>query len=333
MSTGRLLDRSANGAGRAIVAAQLARWRAAERKLALRAGPTVLHDFRVALRRLRSTLRAYRPYLVHPQGLRRRLRRLARSTNESRNLEVWRGWLSEQARGMTLRQAVGVKWLRARLAAEQRQANSYVRGRIKDWFPELRAELRQVTSHAPPNRPGAPKHRSGTALAKAIRSDTRVLLTQLESVVSMEDRFAAHRARIAAKRLRYLLEPFRDELRGAATVLRQIERLQDALGELHDAHVFADALRAALVEASQQRSRAASERVLPWPGPDETSGRPAPPGSRTGLLLLVRRLRMDGDGRFRELKTHWLSGGLDELRARLETLARHCASVNRGGRI
>lgn len=322
-----MLSGSAATAGRAISAEQLKRWLASERKLARRQGPTALHDFRVALRRLRSTLRAFRPYLQHPKGLRRRLRRLAQSTNESRNLEVWRGWVTAQARNLTLRQKAGVGWLRARLAAEQRLANAQVRERVSDWLPRLRSELRQVTNQVPRHRHHLRRERAIGAVARVIRAELRTLATQLDSVSSMKDRQAAHTARIAAKRMRYLIEPLREELPGAGTALRQLERLQDILGEVHDAHVFADSLRAKLSEATQQRSLAASRQVLPWPSENEVPRRPAPPAARTGLLTLARRLRRDGEKRFLRLEEWRMSGELERLGAAVRR------TVNRGGRI
>src|SRR5439155_912375 len=57
-----------------------------------------LHDFRVAMRRLRSTLRAYQPQraALLPAKLRRRLRELARPTGEARAVEVQIAWLERR---------------------------------------------------------------------------------------------------------------------------------------------------------------------------------------------------------------------------------------------
>src|SRR5881394_3315471 len=57
-----------------------------------------LHDFRVAIRRLRSCVRTYRRQLDSSvnRTLRRRLQRFARAAGASRDLEVHIQWLSDQ---------------------------------------------------------------------------------------------------------------------------------------------------------------------------------------------------------------------------------------------
>lgn len=57
---------------------------------------------------------------------------------------------------------------------------------------------------------------------------------------------ALHDLRIAVKRLRYLLE-----LTGPAEPVRQLKRLQDALGEIHDCDVQLPPLRALAREATE----------------------------------------------------------------------------------
>src|SRR5688500_14732966 len=63
---------------------------AARDRLGVTDDTEALHDFRVALRRLRSTIRAYDSLLEDTVGnrLQKLLRRVARSTGPSRDLEV-----------------------------------------------------------------------------------------------------------------------------------------------------------------------------------------------------------------------------------------------------
>jgi CHAD domain-containing protein len=49
----------------------------------------------------------------------------------------------------------------------------------------------------------------------------------------------AHAARIAMKRLRYLLEPFGSSSRLAATAVLRLTAAQDAFGRLHDIQLLA----------------------------------------------------------------------------------------------
>src|ERR1700739_69868 len=82
-----------------VVALTLLRDAATTRARLIDPGDTeALHDFRVAVRRLRSWLRAYRPYLgdsVRDKN-RRRLRAVARATSLARDTEVHLQWLHEQ---------------------------------------------------------------------------------------------------------------------------------------------------------------------------------------------------------------------------------------------
>jgi len=57
-----------------------------------------LHDFRVGLRRLRSAIQAYRPYLKNnvPKKTRKEFRSLAASTNAARDTEVQLAWIRAQ---------------------------------------------------------------------------------------------------------------------------------------------------------------------------------------------------------------------------------------------
>ena len=80
-----------------------------------------LHDFRVALRRLRTTLRAYRPLFEDsvrgkPHKL---LGEIAEGTNRVREAEVALEWLRPLATGMTPGERVGLQWLVDRVDARR----------------------------------------------------------------------------------------------------------------------------------------------------------------------------------------------------------------------
>ena len=92
-----------------------------------------LHDFRVALRRGRSVLRAYRPWLGDILGKRvRRLKRLARSTNSARDAEVMLAWIRTERR-LRARARPGFAWLEHWLAT-----------RCEASYEELRRALDRV---------------------------------------------------------------------------------------------------------------------------------------------------------------------------------------------
>ena len=98
-----LLDLPAEEAARLIALALLDRTADAARRLADPTDPMALHDFRVAIRRLRSCLQAYRPEIDGSlsRRLRRRLTRLAQITRRSRDLEVHLAWERAQEPSLT----------------------------------------------------------------------------------------------------------------------------------------------------------------------------------------------------------------------------------------
>jgi len=83
-----LLARPVPAAVALIAVARLDEARAASARLDGREDPEALHDFRVALRRLRTLLRAYRQEAgdVTPKKLQRRLRDLTRDTSAGLSL-------------------------------------------------------------------------------------------------------------------------------------------------------------------------------------------------------------------------------------------------------
>ena len=52
-----------------------------------------------------------------------------------------------------------------------------------------------------------------------------------------------HQARIAAKRLRYLIERAEHAVVGAPAMVRDLKQFQDLAGDAHDVHVFSRELR------------------------------------------------------------------------------------------
>src|SRR5256712_6260613 len=98
-----------------------------------------LHDFRVALRRLRTVLRSFRPELgdAVAKKLQRRLRDVTRATSAGRDAEVQLAWVRSHRPEPGRRSGPGLPWLLTRL--EDRQNRAYV-----DIRPEIPPEFRQI---------------------------------------------------------------------------------------------------------------------------------------------------------------------------------------------
>src|SRR5437016_10218949 len=146
-----LLAAPAPGAAHRIALSLLDAATAARERLPDTGDAEALHDFRVAIRRLRSTLRAYQPQLeaVVPAKLRRRLRDLARATGEARDVEVQISWLERRRDELPPGRRAGVSWLLARLGQRRERAYRDIRERIAPKFDRLARRLRRALGSAP----------------------------------------------------------------------------------------------------------------------------------------------------------------------------------------
>ncbi len=295
-----------------------------------------LHDFRVGLRRLRSCLQAYAGPLGDgvPKKLARRLKRLAGSTGAGRDTEVQIEWLRAQAPVLGSFHRSGLRWLLARLEARREAAYRSIEERAAGRFDELAAALRErlsvYTAEVRLDR-GEPERREtlGAATAVVLERDVAELRARLAAIDGAGDVDRAHRARIAAKRLRYLLEPLADELAplDAATrpLVKRVKGLQELLGELHDAHILADELAAALAAAAEERAAALLAATLA-PHPDAKLLRAEQRrGREAGLLALARLNRERRERVYREVADGWLDGRSDDLLDEVAGLGRALA--------
>jgi CHAD domain-containing protein/CYTH domain-containing protein len=232
---------------------------AARSRLASPSETEALHDYRVALRRLRSCLRAYRKHLrstVSRKSL-QQLRRLARGTNESRDLEVHLAWLVEQRDRVGIAEQPGVSWTLGRLTEAKRRGWDEMLRQDQSLFPKLHDRLVVQLSAFPTTIRLDSDHggRSTAAVtASRVRAASGRLRKRLLEVHGYASETAIHRARIAAKHLRYLLEPFAGRVPGGNAVIDRLKALQDALGDVHDAHVFLAELRESLPAARDAAS-------------------------------------------------------------------------------
>jgi CHAD domain-containing protein len=200
---------------------------AAER-VASDSDPEALHDFRVALRRLRSVLRAYRSCLRKlPKKWRRQLKRVVRTTSAGRDSEVFLAWLDIQS-SLPETEYAAHEWLRKRLEAMRDAAYAQLRTQALTDFTVLSQHLRQVLAV---NRS---KLSNGEVMADHIRAQTARVTADLARVHSAADTEAIHDARIQAKRLRYLIEPSSPRLPGARAGVKRLKTFQDEAGELCD---------------------------------------------------------------------------------------------------
>jgi CHAD domain-containing protein/CYTH domain-containing protein len=266
-----------------------------------------LHDFRVALRRLRSTVRACAEQLEDSVGGkdRRRLKALARATGDSRDGEVMIGWMEARGDRLSDAERPGLEWLLERLRARQEKLDRDLRDEVAHDFGRERRRLeRRLSTYEAHVSADDPREepRMGAVVAELVVAHADDLRRRLDASGSIQEQEALHEGRISAKRLRYLLEPFADELPDAAWTVKRLKRLQDTLGEMHDAHV------AGLLIGSER-----AEAALTDP--------PAEPDPLPGLDALAAAARKEVERLYAEACVNWLGGRAGELFARIEVVA------------
>jgi CHAD domain-containing protein/CYTH domain-containing protein len=225
-------------------------------RLADPSDPDGLHDFRVAIRRLRSCLRAYEPDIrstVRTRTL-RQLERVADATRESRDLQAHLAWLTEQRERLTPDGQPGLAWMIGRLEQRRRRAWDEMRDEIDGTFPSMAERLHRelvrfrTTVHLDDS---APRQTMARVTTRRLADAADRLQRRLSRVNQIADEEPIHRARIAAKRVRYLLEPFAEDFDGGPAIIDRLKELQDGFGDVHDVHVFAPILADAIAEATR----------------------------------------------------------------------------------
>lgn len=284
-----------------------------------------LHDFRVALRRLRSCLRAYRGPLQSsvPKKLAKSLKRLAGATGPGRDAEVQLEWLRGRRSHLGPHQRQGHAWMQARLNSRMREAYGELQEEIDRDFSDVERDLRRNLSVYRTKiylDPEVVPPTLAKVTAEILHDQVAELEDHLAKVRSADDEEEAHRARISAKRARYLLEPLVDELPEASAVVKPFKALQDLLGDLHDSHVLEKELAEAVEEAAAERARRLLEIALAG-DPDPARLRAERRRSReSGLIALARQNRDRRDHLFAELEAEWLHGKADEFLKEVATL-------------
>jgi CHAD domain-containing protein/CYTH domain-containing protein len=270
-----------------------------------------LHDFRVALRRLSTTLKSYRRSLDGSvtKRSRKRLRQLARSSRESRDFEVHIQWARAQEAELTPRQQAGLRWHLARLERRKRDWDAAWRADLAKRFPTLERELQdQLELYRLRLEPNLSRPRlASQVIGRQVLQSGAELERRLAELGIDPHLVGAHRTRLAAKVLRYLIEPIARQIEAAPPLLDRLARLQHQLGELTDSHALLEELGKAL--------DAAIVRPVDVPVTNEAgaSGEPEDEDPRAGLLALAERLREWSDQALRDIRREWLDGAADDF--------------------
>lgn len=279
----------------------------ASTRLSKRRDADALHDFRVAVRRLRSVLRAYREHVgrAGSKKLRRKLHSLARATAKGRDAEVQFAWMAAQRERLARRERAGLNWILKTLRDEVRAGYRDARRTIRGTFPDLANTLQKRLASARADSDAAPAF--GEAAATRVAAHTDALIERLTLVTSSAHDAEAHRARIAAKRLRYLLEPMTPYLPAAGGLVTRLKALQDVLGDLHDLHVAATHLATAIDAAA--RAKARELHRLAVTGDTGALERARRRDERLGLAALAGLAQRRIEALYDRFAVEWTAGG------------------------
>jgi CHAD domain-containing protein len=191
-----------------------------------------LHDYRVALRKLRSWLRTFDEGGGKAQ---RALSDLQEDTGTARDTEVMVEWLKKET------DAPAVRFALDKLAVDGAVDVARVDARTHRTAERLEAKLSRYRLEVPLSGTGSDVTPFSWLYAAALRRLHNDLNETALAVGAVEDPEALHRVRIRAKRLRYTLT----RLKGWAEVdeaLVLLKQRQDLLGELHDRHAMSATL-------------------------------------------------------------------------------------------
>lgn len=281
------LDDDAQRGARVVALGLLGRVRAERMRLADTEDKSALHDFRVAVRRLRSWLEVRRvlPRRLESRRVRRLLRRLAKATNQSRDDEVFAEWLNAERDTLATTDLAAADWLLSRVTRHRERVERSLSEEVERDLDRAGSLLerqlsRYVVSHEVAR--GSLAVPFATALSELVRADTARLRRRLRAVQGPEDATTIHSARIAAKQVRYQLDAVAAVTPGAKPCVTRLKALQDVLGDHHDAHLWMGAVREAAAGA--------------------------PRTVRGGLEAIAVRAEQRGAERFSKLKADWLTG-------------------------
>lgn len=190
-----------------------------------------VHGLRVALRRLSSVLSSWEPvYGARAMApLLAEIRRLSRKAGKARDAEVALAALDT----LTLAPDVGdalQPHAHALREIHRRRVRKLARP-LREGVPELAQRLLALQPRSLPAR--KPFRAAFAPLLAALIEEIE---TALDAASLDGDSRPAHDARLLAKRLRYLLDPL--PMPQATAAVAQLAKLQDRLGELHDAQLL-----------------------------------------------------------------------------------------------
>ena len=279
-----------------------------------------LHDFRVALRRLRTHLETHKEYLGRRRAnkMRRSLRELVSATNTSRDFEVQREWIEQQMSDgrVSQIQREGLKLILTEVYGNGQNGMSRSELEpIKSRFTKIGDKFTQARWSV--SESSDPNAEIVAVTCAALRKHAAKLRDQLGQIESVDSVRATHRARLALKRLRYILEPLAKIIPDAHDLFGEIKTMQDTLGSFRDLQI----LRMQISLAA-----GAADQIEAWPAAATDLATAVPSAKaleehKDALEAGLEHVRAEAQREFDVLHERWLDGKAEPLIKRIEEIA------------
>ena len=141
-------------------------------------------------------------------------------------------------------------------------------------------------------------------LAARLRTHRDALAAAIEEIDYANREVTVHAARIAAKRVRYLLDPVKQGVPEARPALKLLKSFQDDFGELHDLHVARNELDSGVIERAAHEANERTREIL------DAAGEGRPPrrfaSKLGGFSSVAAAVREEEHARFKAIEVRWL---------------------------
>ncbi|MGA7731165.1 MAG: CHAD domain-containing protein [Chloroflexia bacterium] len=307
-------------AGRKLIAHHFEAMLANEEGARLGEDPEAVHDMRVATRRMRAVMRVFGSHLKSKKAndVRSGLRAVAGALGAVRDLDVLIGNVDAFRETLSPDRQAGLpsmleEWRVRRWKARKallRLLDSKEYSRFKRGMDRFLEEDTGPPDQSQGARPYQVRHVIGSAIISRYEEVRAFEALQDEPTMAQ-----VHALRIVGKYFRYTLEFFRDVLpKDASAMIRDVIKLQDGLGELHDADVATTLVRDYLDGRKGQGPGARDH------GPGNGHTQIADEGIPTGLATYLAELQSIIDTKRKEYVATWTTLHSQEWRKRLAAL-------------
>jgi CHAD domain-containing protein len=283
---------------------------------------------------LRTHLATHRDHFGKRRAdkLRKRLGELVSATNLSRDYEVQRDWIERQIHSDTLSpsQREGLGLILTEFCGNgPNGANLMDPAPIRQHFAEIGERFRKRRWSVPEHggSQDAPIQSVSVVTQAALREHAAKLRGQLNEIDSVDSVRATHRARLAVKRLRYILEPLSKAIPEARDVIVELKAMQDTLGALRDLQILQMQIALAagfegwVGEPSADEFPAFEAMATPASSPSPSQTTVLEDQARKALEAGLDYMRFEAQREFNGLRERWLDGRAESLVQRIEHIA------------